>query len=451
MYGEDFLSGLIGDYDGGDSYYRDGDNPVLGRQSHALSDSVADEKGTGRMVGIKITGTDKSVPAHLAVMELDDLITPVNPLSWIKNDKYPYPACMDIKSLPFEVGRLTVGAMPEEFLCNVPDSITGLPVATEDGVIVAGIEKILALKLIALSSPEKFGKYVKMLSELTVTSMYAVYKNIAGLHRPVLVRVADIQDMETVDSFLSCDNQALPESAGLEGMDEHVEASTDVQNARWFGANDRVEVLQHLPTAVEIRNTVYTQKPLILNRTKELFKGRLLDDANILIAGAQGSGKSTLALLLGEDLSRNGDTLYVYAEEKVGQRLKELMDRLNINAPRLHFLETKSFDDIVKYLSTGQFRFVILDSHNTVLGASQQQLLRLMTDFPDIAFTVISRMDKENKSYKGDGNWSYDVDTFILMNDGTATAIKHRDGENEGSLQVFGKKAFRVARLGSNW
>lgn len=215
----------------------------------------------------------------------------------------------------------------------------------------------------------------------------------------------------------------------------------DIENTYNDEYSNIVEIPK-LMNANDISSRQFTEKPLKLVRTKLLF-GKLLDDANVLIYGHEGSGKSTFALLIGEDLSLNGKVLYMYAEQKIGQRLKELMIRNRINAPNLEFLESSDFNTLKMYLETGHYKSVIIDSHNVIENASQKEMIGLMRVYPNINFIIISRMDKAKKVFKGDGDWSFEVDSVVHLDGGLATMKKHRDGESGTTMQVI-KKYFKL-------
>lgn len=212
-------------------------------------------------------------------------------------------------------------------------------------------------------------------------------------------------------------------------------------------------VLERPKSAKDILKTNFPQKPLKLNRTKHLF-GTLLDDANIFVAGGQGDGKTSFSLIFCDDLKDNlkdgQDVIYIHAEERIGERLKNSLKRNRVNSERIKILHANDYHEILDHLKTGAYRFVILDSHNTIKGADQKQLMKMIVhdfaadnpyDNPHISFVVISRKNKEGK-YKGDGDWAYELDTIVELNKGVATTSKHRDAPADQFMQVYARKQY---------
>ncbi len=203
----------------------------------------------------------------------------------------------------------------------------------------------------------------------------------------------------------------------------------------------RHNVLPELATAQDISSQVFSSKPLKLGRTRILFDN-MLDDANMLIYGPRGEGKTTFALQYINDLSKNGDVLYVMTEEGISTRLKERLRWNKINAKNISFLETRDFHILREYLDSGNYKFVVIDSHNKIEGATQKQIIELLDEYSNISFVIIARMDKEAKIYRGDSDWEYDVDTVVKLEKGNATTIKHRDGPSGKIMRVLPSKAW---------
>lgn len=184
--------------------------------------------------------------------------------------------------------------------------------------------------------------------------------------------------------------------------------------------------LAALPTAKQIIHTRYKEKPLKLDRTEKLF-GNLLDNAKVFVYGNPGNGKSTFVLMLADDLAANGKVLYVMTEERIGARFQERLKWKKIFNKNIEFLTSADINQIVQYIASGRYQFVIIDSHNK-LNAKQEDVIKLMEQFPDKGFVFVSRNLKNKKDFAGSGNWSFDVDTVVKLENGIATLEKkHRD------------------------
>jgi predicted ATP-dependent serine protease len=163
----------------------------------------------------------------------------------------------------------------------------------------------------------------------------------------------------------------------------------------------------------------------------------------MLIWGQPGQGKSSLLLLLAHDLSKNGKTLLILREERissgrVGERAKRLNvahssdiilnDAMNINELRILLAKNPSIE------------FVGVDSLQRWDNVSEDEIEKLIKDFPNVSFVFVAQSNKAGKEYRGFSQLANTVDTVILVKDGVAKTSKHRDSESEQALYIFGKR-----------
>lgn len=237
-------------------------------------------------------------------------------------------------------------------------------------------------------------------------------------------------------------NAGLNDSADYSNlMDEVIPTRWDMQfNDNDYSEDDFQQSLQlpKLPTLEDAKRKNWTQKQVPLRRTAELLPG-LLDNAKILVFGRQGSGKSTFVLQLMDDLGKSGKVLFVSAEEKASARLQERLIRNRIAGRNIEILNTNDWAVIKDFADRGDYKYIVVDSHNSVIGTTQKGILNFVATHPDTFMVFISRMSKNGKDVLGSSDWGYDVDTEIYLNDGVAKTLKHRDGISGREMRVMSK------------
>ncbi|MCF7873964.1 MAG: DNA repair protein RadA [Candidatus Omnitrophica bacterium] len=93
-----------------------------------------------------------------------------------------------------------------------------------------------------------------------------------------------------------------------------------------------------------------------------ILGGGLVSGQVILIGGEPGVGKSTLLLEVASNLSKEGKTMYVSAEEspqQIGVRARRLK---NVSSERLYISDEERVENIYKAIEKEQFKFVVIDS-----------------------------------------------------------------------------------------
>lgn len=101
----------------------------------------------------------------------------------------------------------------------------------------------------------------------------------------------------------------------------------------------------------------------------DVLGGGLMAGGVVLLAGEPGIGKSTLLMQIALHIGRSEEVLYVSGEESASQ-VKLRGDRLSKQTPeKLRLATTTSADDIAATIASGEFRFVIVDSMQTMAMA----------------------------------------------------------------------------------
>ena len=97
----------------------------------------------------------------------------------------------------------------------------------------------------------------------------------------------------------------------------------------------------------------------------EVLGGGILPGSVSLLAGQPGIGKSTLLLQICATISQRVPVLYVSGEESAEQ-VKLRAERLGVDSPTLFFAASSSGNDVAKTISDGKFKFVVVDSIQTM-------------------------------------------------------------------------------------
>lgn len=84
-----------------------------------------------------------------------------------------------------------------------------------------------------------------------------------------------------------------------------------------------------------------------------------------LLTGQPGIGKSTLLMQICAKIAKVAPVLYVSGEESAGQ-VKLRAKRLGANSEQLSFASSTSGNDIAKTIESGKFKFVVVDSIQTL-------------------------------------------------------------------------------------
>lgn len=97
----------------------------------------------------------------------------------------------------------------------------------------------------------------------------------------------------------------------------------------------------------------------------EVLGGGFLLGSVSLLTGQPGIGKSTLLMQICAEISKNQPVLYISGEESASQ-VKLRAARLGASSENLNFASSTSGNDIAKTIETGKFKFVVVDSIQTL-------------------------------------------------------------------------------------
>lgn len=170
--------------------------------------------------------------------------------------------------------------------------------------------------------------------------------------------------------------------------------------------------------------------------------GDVADGFHLVIWGVPGSGKSTFALGLANALAEVGPTLYVSAEEGAGATMQERLRRVG-TAKNLFISGAGSVEQARKEIADGDFRFVVLDSVDT-LRASVEDVELLKQAFPEVGLISIHQATKLGQM-RGSLEYAHNADVIVRVQEGKAETTKNRYAPL-GSVDV----AFNGAPLTGN-
>lgn len=148
----------------------------------------------------------------------------------------------------------------------------------------------------------------------------------------------------------------------VEQMPESSEASgkNAVSRGRFSGKNlETVSIKDIIPSDESARlSTGFKDFDSVLG-------GGFLIGSVSLLTGQPGIGKSTLLMQVCAEISKSAPALYISGEESAGQ-IKLRAERLGASSDNLHFASSTSGNDIAHTIESGQFKFVVVDSIQTL-------------------------------------------------------------------------------------
>jgi predicted ATP-dependent serine protease len=187
--------------------------------------------------------------------------------------------------------------------------------------------------------------------------------------------------------------------------------------------------------------------PLPLKGRWKDFLGNLPSNSgwSILLTGGPGTGKSTWTLMLCEQLANIGTTVYCFAEETIeAGTIQERADLAKIRNRQFYVPVVTKITEIRDMLQSGQFRFCVIDSINCIDDATDDEVMALVKEFPDIGFVFIAQTTKDRRSARGRGtneHMAYVVLKSVVK--GTSRYIiteKNRYGPKAHEFFVFDKR-----------
>lgn len=169
--------------------------------------------------------------------------------------------------------------------------------------------------------------------------------------------------------------------------------------------------------------------PIPLYRMSKFFV-KLNSPSRMMVWGNEGQGKSTLINHFLDDLDKYGKTLVVLSEVKVQSgRESERATMITAYLRQTLWNDRMNIDQLRDFLHKNtDFKTVVIDSLTMWGNVSEEEILDMWDEFPNINFIYNVHATKDGKAYRGYPKLSYMVDTVIIVEEGTAMTKKHRDG-----------------------
>lgn len=133
-----------------------------------------------------------------------------------------------------------------------------------------------------------------------------------------------------------------------------------------------------------------------MGQLDDVLGGGLMPGGVVLLAGQPGMGKSTLLLQLALTIGRDESVLYVSGEESAGQ-IRLRAERLSRTLPDgVALVATTSADDIAATVGSGAYRFVVVDSMQTMAMAEVASAPGTVSQITNAANVIIRAAKASN-------------------------------------------------------
>lgn len=137
-----------------------------------------------------------------------------------------------------------------------------------------------------------------------------------------------------------------------------------------------------------------------------------------LIRGKAKSGKSTYCMKFAQHCAEWGRVLYVSAEERINSKtLQKRLTQCGVTSAKVRIAHTKKYAEIDQLLSTGGYRFVIIDSvQHVAMSYEDFEALRQKYKRRKLSWHLVMQRGVSL------AKWEHEVDVLIDVIDGYAYA-----------------------------
>jgi hypothetical protein len=167
------------------------------------------------------------------------------------------------------------------------------------------------------------------------------------------------------------------------------------------------------------------------------FIGKPQPNFYITIYGKAGQGKSNFSFQFAEFLANNhGKVLYVAREEGISTTTQGKVNLNNAVSPYLDFTDMRELDDISKSIQERKYRFIVLDSINT-LKIEPADIQVLKKNHAHLGIICIQQATKTGEA-RGSNEFAHDADIVVEIQDGKAFTKKNRFAPlSENAYSIF--------------
>lgn len=157
------------------------------------------------------------------------------------------------------------------------------------------------------------------------------------------------------------------------------------------------------------------------------FIGNPQPNFYMTIFGKAGQGKSNFAFQIAEYLANNhGKVLYVAREEGISNTTQAKVNLNNALSQWLDFTDMRELEDISKSISERKYRFIVLDSINT-LKLEPLDIQVLKKNHKHLGVICVQQATKSGDA-RGSNEFAHDADVVVEVSEGQANTIKNRFG-----------------------
>lgn len=137
-----------------------------------------------------------------------------------------------------------------------------------------------------------------------------------------------------------------------------------------------------------------------------------------LIRGKAKSGKSTYCMKFAQHCAQWGRVLYVSAEERIKSKtLQQRLRSCGVNSPKVRIAHTKKYEEIDQLLSTGGYRFVVIDSvQHVAMSYEEFEALRQKYKRRKLSWHLVMQRGVSL------AKWEHEVDVLVDVDNGYAYA-----------------------------
>ena len=167
------------------------------------------------------------------------------------------------------------------------------------------------------------------------------------------------------------------------------------------------------------------------------FIGKPQPNFYMTIYGKAGQGKSNFSFQFAEFLANNhGKVLYVAREEGISTTTQGKINLNDAVSPYLDFTDMRELDDISKSIQERKYRFIVLDSINT-LKLEPLDIQILKKNHKHLGIICIQQATKNGEA-RGSNEFTHDADVVIEIKEGFAFPRKNRFAQiGEDAYSIF--------------
>jgi len=173
-----------------------------------------------------------------------------------------------------------------------------------------------------------------------------------------------------------------------------------------------------------------------LSECDRVLGGGLVDGSMVLLGGEPGIGKSTLMLQLAGQLAKKQKVLYVSGEESLSQ-VAGRARRLGLGE-ELDFIDTVRLEGVIKIVSEGDYKLVVIDSIQTMVSGEIGQTMGSISQIKYCVYQLMQLAKSKNITFILIGHVTKDGEVAgpkILEH--LVDVVIYFEGERMGNMRIL--------------